>query len=103
MGDSTIVTRSPCGHCGSTYKHTDTVGCCSGCGRVFYGLTAFERHRVNLACRDVENAIRKDGSRLFTVKRTDKGAPLWRLADSARSTPNPRTVSPETTEQPQGV
>lgn len=92
--------NNPCRHCGTTYSHTDTTGCCSGCGRIFSGLAAFERHRVNLRCRDVETAVRMDGSPLFSVKRSDKGGDLWRLADRPGQTgSNPRARTTETDER----
>lgn len=36
---------TPCRHCHTTVRHTDTVGCCSGCGCAFSGLTAFDAHQ----------------------------------------------------------
>ena len=36
---------TPCRHCHTTVRHTDTVGCCSGCSAAFSGLTAFDAHQ----------------------------------------------------------
>lgn len=35
---------SGCRNCGVEQKHTDRLGCCSGCGRAFIGLGAFDTH-----------------------------------------------------------
>lgn len=37
------MTRS-CRTCGTQQRHNDTYGCCSGCGLLFRGLQAFDKH-----------------------------------------------------------
>lgn len=48
------MSATPCPHCGSTAKHGDRIGCCSGCGRLFSSMSAFARHRSHLTCHDPE-------------------------------------------------
>ena len=58
----------PCPHCKSTARHTDRIGCCSGCKVLFTSMTAFDHHRRVTYCLDpqevglVQKAIKSDPS-----------------------------------------
>ena len=78
---------TPCGNCGTLWRHTDRIGCCSACHRAFSGISAFDAHQVGprdvhgrLTCLDPEAAIyppghRRYGQRVF--------APVSRVPDIA--------------------
>lgn len=61
-----------CPHCGSAARHTDRIGCCSGCGRLFTSLSSFERHRRKLQCVDPAEV----GLEPKVVK-SDPSVPAW--------------------------
>ena len=39
-----------CPHCGTTARHGERIGCCSGCGQLFASQSAFDRHRKAFTC-----------------------------------------------------
>lgn len=80
---------TPCPHCHTTVRHGERYGCCSGCGILFVGLTAFEAHQRPVGnCLDVTNHRRKDGTLAFEAVR--KGdAVAWRLAARPGAPANP--------------
>ncbi len=61
----------PCGH---RTRHTQRIGCCSGCRHLFSSDTAFERHRRHGQCLNPRS--------VGLVGRPSKTAPgevLWTL------------------------
>lgn len=55
---------------------------CAGCGRLFTGVTPFDKHQRiaggGIACADPETAVRRDGSPRFGVwDRLPDGRPVW--------------------------
>lgn len=70
-----MTMNDTCGHCGTTYRHGDRIGCCSQCGRAFSGLRAFARHRHVTYCDDVST-----DDRYYST--TDARGTLWRLVPS---------------------
>ena len=53
---ATANSATSCPHCGSTARHSDRIGCCSGCKRLFTSLSAFDRHRRHMTCLTPEEA-----------------------------------------------
>lgn len=45
-----VNSATPCPHCRSTAKHTDRIGCCSGCKVLFTSMSAFDAHRRVTYC-----------------------------------------------------
>ena len=89
--------QAPCGNCGTTWPHSDRVGCCSACGRAFAGLAAFDAHQVGprdergrLRCVDPGTAIYPPGHRRYPDRvfrlsnpdRSDGKGQLWGLTPS---------------------
>lgn len=75
---------TPCPSCGTTYRHSDHVGCCSACREVFSGITAFDAHfgprgeDGRRSCRDPRTATTKSGLPMFMPsRRSVAGKPLW--------------------------
>ena len=76
---------TPCSNCRTTASHTNTVGCCTGCGRAFSGIGAFDAHQVGprdergrLTCLDPETAVSGKGVPLFAPRRRRAGEPpVW--------------------------
>lgn len=72
---SPVLARSlgaGCPHCGSTAKHGERIGCCSGCKTLFSSMSAFDRHRRNLECLDPHEV----GLVARTLKQ-DAAIPAW--------------------------
>lgn len=78
--------------CGATWTGQLTMHCCSigGCGRLFTGLSAFDRHRTGSHskgrfCLDPETVINDDpesprfGQRIF--QDAERKYPCWTLAE----------------------
>jgi hypothetical protein len=67
--------------CGNATRHTERIGCCSGCRHLFSSDSAFDRHRRGGECLDVETATHK-GERIFVGRpsRTAPGETVWALA-----------------------
>lgn len=88
-----------CGNCGTTWRHSDRVGCCSACKQTFASLGAFDAHQVGprneqgrLTCLNAATATYSDpdgkryGQRVFSpsqVARQALNGPLWGLASTA--------------------
>lgn len=59
-----MAQRNSCIHCRVSVPHTDTIGCCSGCGQCFASHSAFEAHFGPRGadgyrpCRDAATATR---------------------------------------------
>ena len=72
-----------CKTCGTEIKHTDTVGCCSGCRRVFVGLSAFDRHQWfdrstgDYGCHDPAEMRTRNGDPVLELVER-KGGMAWR-------------------------
>lgn len=75
-----------CSNCGSTRTHSDRVGCCTGCRRLFVGIRAFDRHRSWTSgegrCLDPATATTANGGPIFDADDTGHGAPAYRLSRS---------------------
>ena len=78
---------TPCPNCRTTVAHNDVTGCCTGCGRAFSGLTAFDAHQVGprdergrSTCLDPEASLHPSGRPLFvTSSKSKTGEPsVWR-------------------------
>lgn len=87
---------TPCRHCHTTVRHTDTVGCCSGCGCAFSGLTAFDAHQSRgddgrTLCTDPATALDRKGRQRYqeSAKGRPGEPPVWAL----RSDGNPWAAS----------
>ena len=65
---------NPCGH---RTRHTASIGCCSGCRRLFSSDSAFSRHRKDGQCLDPETRglVARDS-------RTAPGETVWSLPGS---------------------
>lgn len=86
---------TPCPNCKTTVSHGSQTGCCSGCGRCFSGLGAFEAHQSGhcrpgctcaggklLTCLDPEASLDKDGKPRFSRSHKSKPGepPVWKLS-----------------------
>ncbi len=75
-----------CSNCGSTRTHSDRVGCCTGCRRLFVGIRAFDRHRSWTTgqgrCLDPATVTTANGAPIFDADDTGHGAPAYRLSRS---------------------
>ena len=73
-----------CSNCGSTRTHSDRVGCCTGCRRLFVGIRAFDRHRSWTSgegrCLDPATATTANGGPIFEADDTGHGTPAYRLS-----------------------
>ena len=94
-----MTTPHRCGNCGTLWRHTDRVGCCSGCKQAFASLSAFDAHQIGprneagrLTCLNAATATYSDpdgrryGERVFVAANPRDGdgkGQLWRLAPSA--------------------
>jgi hypothetical protein len=74
---------SACTNCGSTRTHTDRVGCCTRCRRLFIGIRAFDRHRQWTTgqgrCLDPATATTANGTPIFETDDSGHGAPAYRF------------------------
>ena len=62
----------PCPHCKSIARHTDRVGCCSGCKRLFTSMSAFDAHRrVTYCLGPLEVGLEQK------LVKSDPGVPAW--------------------------
>ena len=82
---SALPLRHACGH---RTRHTQTIGCCAGCGLLFSSDSAFARHRRGGECLDPATLERK-GELVFRPRpsRTAPGETLWSLAGSGMMVP----------------
>lgn len=60
--------------CGNKTRHTQHIGCCAGCRRMFSSDTAFMRHRRNGSCVEPEAA-----GLMARPSRTAPGETVWAL------------------------
>jgi hypothetical protein len=73
------MSATPCGHCGTTVRHGERIGCCSGCGRLFSSNSAHDRHRRDLTCQNPES--------VGLVAKEPKGHPgvvMWAMPATGR-------------------
>jgi hypothetical protein len=69
---------STCRNCGTGARHSDRTGCCASCGRLFKGLTAFDRHWVTTehgerVCVDPLGLETRSGAPLFETVPVEGG------------------------------
>jgi hypothetical protein len=73
---------APCRTCGTSKRHSDRYGCCSGCGRAFIGMTAFDAHWTGTGddrrCVDPASLTREDGRPVMDSQEVDGGV-AWRM------------------------
>ena len=73
-----------CSNCGSTRTHSDRVGCCTGCRRLFVGIRAFDRHRSWTTgqgrCLDPATVTTANGAPIFDADDNGHGTPAYRLS-----------------------
>lgn len=68
----------PCPHCRTTLRHTDRIGCCSGCKRVFTSTSAHDAHRTPLACKDpLEAGLQEKTMQGYPVYGWPRGNVVW--------------------------
>ena len=90
----------PCSNCGTTWRHSDRIGCCSGCRQAFAGLAAFDAHQVGprdehgrKACVDAETAIYPQGHPRYEQRvfrpvahgASNANGQLWALTPTAEA------------------
>lgn len=65
--------------CGNRTRHTQRIGCCAGCRRLFGSDSAFEAHRKGGSCRDPEAVLTKAGTPRLQPKpsRSAPGETVW--------------------------
>lgn len=75
-----------CNHCGTTIRHGNRYGCCSGCGRMFAGQSAFDRHQsvgeTDMVCHDPASLVTEKGKRAGQPvyrRTTHQGFDVWAL------------------------
>jgi hypothetical protein len=78
-----------CHNCTTDRIHTDTYGCCGGCGQAFIGITAFDMHFAGdgeeRGCVDPATLIRRNGNPM--LERVDVlGGQAWRKWQSSEQT-----------------
>lgn len=69
----------PLNPCGNRTRHTQRVGCCAGCKRLFSSDSAFTRHRRDSGCVEPEAA-----GLVAHDSRTAPGETVWSMPGSDR-------------------